>query len=292
LNCSDIERYVYVYLDGEFEERELREFEVHTAQCVLCSQRVAREEQYLLSLQAQWELPRAPDSLRQRIQASIAQEERAATGGWFMGRAGGFEGSLWFSGAFAAALALALFWGELPAGLLGDSNSDASRVTSALGTSLLERAMTDVSSSVVPNRALSLVSNELADNAMETHRIDLPLDVRSERAGLLRLLSTEQLAFKYPPLEESNETRLLGARILRGGLAKSVLFAYDHRGLRVTAVQTVLPKGWERMGGFYSENRRGDHKVVTWRDGRVVTTIVSPDPHFNPMRMRAAQASR
>ena len=44
MNCSDIERYVYVYLDGEFEERELREFEVHTAQCDPCRRRVASEE--------------------------------------------------------------------------------------------------------------------------------------------------------------------------------------------------------------------------------------------------------
>ena len=105
-------------------------------------------------------------------------------------------------------------------------------------------------------------------------------------------MSPELRALQRPPLEESRDTRLLGSRVLRGGLAKSVLFAYDHCGVRVTAVQTMMPRGWERMGGFYSEDRRGDHTVVTWRDGRVVTTIVSPDPRFDPMRMRSAPASR
>ena len=289
MNCSDVERYVYVYLDGEFEERELREFEVHASQCASCRQRVAAEEKYLLSLQAQWDLPRAPDSLRERIQATIAAEERSAATGWLPGFVGNVEGSLWFSSAFALSMALVVFWGDLPTVGLGGSSSE---VTSASAGSATGRPMTEASLSVVPNRALSLVSNELVNNAVETHQVDLPLDVRMNRNERFGLVSAEQSVLEQPPLEETNDTRLLGARVLRGGLAKSVLFAYDHRGVRLTAVQTMLPQGWERMGGFYSESRRGDHKVVTWREGRIVTTIVSPDPRLDPIRLRSVQASR
>ena len=79
-----------------------------------------------------------------------------------------------------------------------------------------------------------------------------------------------------PPLRENAGSRLLGARVGGRGLVSSVIYEYDIDGSRVTAVQSILPRGWGRQGRFYNAERRDGLTVVTFQQSEnVLTSLVS-----------------
>lgn len=87
MTCPEFERFLYPYLDGEFEPSERAEVEAHLAACVACAGRVHQERAVHEAIRAKLKglsaSPRASDALRARIQAGLRSEHRkAAAGRW------------------------------------------------------------------------------------------------------------------------------------------------------------------------------------------------------------------
>ncbi|AKQ65844.1 Putative transmembrane protein [Myxococcus hansupus] len=91
MNCQDLERLLYPYLDGEFQPEERMDVETHLSGCAEC-RRCAEEEQQMrqaLRRAARHSVSgmRAPASLRAGIQGGLRQEQRRAQFGVWL-RAG------------------------------------------------------------------------------------------------------------------------------------------------------------------------------------------------------------
>lgn len=80
MDCGEFQMMVHAFVDGEFEERERVECEVHLAQCPSCRASVRQISLFQKTLKESYEPERAPDALRQRIQAALARKaaEQAA----------------------------------------------------------------------------------------------------------------------------------------------------------------------------------------------------------------------
>jgi len=80
MTCVELESFLYPYLDGEFDAHEQLEFERHLAACPACSQKMHSEMAFhgMLRRTGQVAATRAPESLRETIQAGLHRERRRA----------------------------------------------------------------------------------------------------------------------------------------------------------------------------------------------------------------------
>ena len=62
MNCNDVQKFAYSYLDGEFDSRDRGEFEAHLAHCRPCHQAVGCDAAYRAVVRET--LQRAPDGMR------------------------------------------------------------------------------------------------------------------------------------------------------------------------------------------------------------------------------------
>jgi anti-sigma factor RsiW len=84
MTCSELERSIDAFLDGEFDERERAEAEAHLAACERCRQVVAREAHVHTTVRAKLReamgaaapAGRAPAALRDRVERSLREERR------------------------------------------------------------------------------------------------------------------------------------------------------------------------------------------------------------------------
>lgn len=78
--CQDLERFLYPYLDGEFQAEERLEVEAHLSRCPACAQRVHTEAQMREALRRAArhavQSSRAPEALRASIQLGVRREYR------------------------------------------------------------------------------------------------------------------------------------------------------------------------------------------------------------------------
>jgi mycothiol system anti-sigma-R factor len=83
MTCQELERFLYPYLDGEFEPEERLEVDAHLSHCADCARRVHEEARLQQALrQAARQAvhgTRAPDTLRARIQGGLRQEQQRRT---------------------------------------------------------------------------------------------------------------------------------------------------------------------------------------------------------------------
>jgi mycothiol system anti-sigma-R factor len=89
ITCDELESFLYVYLDGEFEPGEKVEFEQHLAQCPPCAQKVHLESAFRENVHqrakehASGPSARAPEALKRSIRARLRHEQqRAALRSW------------------------------------------------------------------------------------------------------------------------------------------------------------------------------------------------------------------
>jgi mycothiol system anti-sigma-R factor len=76
-DCSDIERFCYAYLDGEFAPQEREQFESHLGECPGCQQQVQEAAAFRSMLRLRVKQgARAPLHLRTRISRSLVQAQR------------------------------------------------------------------------------------------------------------------------------------------------------------------------------------------------------------------------
>ncbi|MHB8875963.1 MAG: anti-sigma factor family protein [Myxococcaceae bacterium] len=80
MTCPEFERFLYPYLDGEFEPSEAAEVERHLAGCAACASRVHQERALHETLKAKLKgascSPPAPEALRARIRDGLRNEHR------------------------------------------------------------------------------------------------------------------------------------------------------------------------------------------------------------------------
>jgi hypothetical protein len=126
-----------------------------------------------------------------------------------------------------------------------------------------------------PNPVLALVSGAITTSAIGTHLNQNPKSYKENSGRVWESLGA-QFRNIEPPLRETRERRLLGARVEGTGLVASVVYEYDVSGSRVTAIQSILPKGWGSQGRFYNVDRRDGLTVITYQQSEdVLTSLVS-----------------
>lgn len=88
MTCQELDRFLYPYLDGEFQPEERKDVEAHLETCADCAGRVAAEQQIRLTLRRaarhSVQTARAPSSLRAGIQAGLQREQRRAQMGLWL----------------------------------------------------------------------------------------------------------------------------------------------------------------------------------------------------------------
>lgn len=77
MNCQDVHKFVYVYLDDEFDASERLEFEAHLLVCSKCRALVSEEQTFKQLFKRSIEPTKAPSNLRQQIVGSIRQMRAA-----------------------------------------------------------------------------------------------------------------------------------------------------------------------------------------------------------------------
>ncbi len=78
MNCSEVEKLLHAYCDGEFDAPECARFEGHLGVCPPCAQKVSFERRFRSDLRsrARQASPEAPAHLRLRLQQGIRAENR------------------------------------------------------------------------------------------------------------------------------------------------------------------------------------------------------------------------
>ena len=241
MTCHDVQKFVYVYLDGEFGPGDKAEYEAHVADCAPCREAVSAERGFRQTIRTRLQPVLAPPHLRSAIVARLATVEaesrRSAPVPWALRLSPVL--------ALAAAILLVVYWprdrrtgaqaspsaqaGFSAASSTGASWGQAPVVTAAYNPSANAGYITAASTSDVrqvdPETAMTLQSWQ-----------HLPVTIQGGEATIRRYLEP-RVGFRVAaPLDESVYVRLVGARQVAVGGRPAVLFVYDFGGERVTVV--------------------------------------------------------
>jgi hypothetical protein len=181
-----------------------------------------------------------------------------------------------FASAFSLSFAVVLGGYWLNAQQPGQEvKTEIRPVTASVSIPLPVTGMTPDPQNNAPNPVLSLVSGDLTTSAIGAH-LNTSSQAYEENHERVWELAGSQFLGMEPPFRESAGSRLLGARSGGRGLVSSVIYEYDIDGFRVTAIQSVLPRGWGRQGRFYNVEQRDGLTVVTFQQSEnVLTSLVS-----------------
>lgn len=263
MECVEVRKFVYVYLDGEFEERERVAFEHHLAGCDGCRQEVAFEEGFRDLLRARLERPAAPATLRARIVKDLDEEDaRTPRSFWDRLTAWPLAVRLIPVGAVAA-LALVLAW---PAAV-----------------------------PVAPSEPDSAIAN-VVEETIDVHRRAVPAEVQGDARTISSFVAKNASFTANPPLAESAQTKLIGARLTQVRGRPAVLYVYDHKGKRVSVVQftePVRPHSAPFRRSYYTGQTEG-FNVVLFRDEErgIANTVVGDVDDHELLRLIPASYQR
>lgn len=249
MRCSEVSKFVYVYLDGEFEPRECAEFEQHVQSCGVCRDRVEFERTFHALLRERLARPTAPAALRGRILAEIDRTEPSGA----LGRVLPFPLAVKLLPALAAAaVAAVVLWPSTP--------DDAARGRLPSGAD--EAGVLAAATATLDDPMEGIVAE-----TVKTHEAALPTEVYGDRAAIGRFL-TERVAFKAaPPFEDSRDMRLVGARLAQVRNAPAVLYIYDHKGKRLSVLQfNDEPRPRTAFRNAYYTGRLDGYNVALFRD--------------------------
>lgn len=278
MNCRDVQRELYPYMDGEFEVEEAVQFEAHLESCEDCRQLLIFEKNLFSGIREKLNVCEAPSHLRSQILNALENEEEASLLVRFL-RWTGMDGQAvqWqFASAFSLSFAVVLGGYWINAQQSGqEAKPEIRPVTASVSIPLPVTGMTPDPQNNAPNPVLSLVSGDLTTSAIGAHLNTSSQGYEENHERVWELAGSQFLGME-PPFRESTGSRLLGARLGGRGLVSSVIYEYDIDGSRVTAIQSVLPRGWGRQGRFYNVERRDGLTVVTFQQSEnVLTSLVS-----------------
>lgn len=261
MNCEDVQKGIYVYLDGEFAEPERVDFEGHVRACPACRRKVERERGFLSGVRQAVPQVSAPMGLEERIRKALAEApapDELSTRVRREPRRGGF---------WLAAAAVLLVSGGASAWLVGRG----------VGADM----------PAVPER--------LAQEAVATHQSQLPMEVRGSQTQIRRFLEANvpfrvDLAFADDPRVE-----LVGARFTRVDGRDAVLLNYEVDGERLSVLQVAAENpGTETADASEREfapsfATQAGFDVATYKRRGVVSSVVGAGGTGNVQRLvRAA----
>lgn len=206
MNCDDIQKGIYVYLDDEFAEPERRDFEEHVRACIRCRARVERERGFLRDFRAKVPQVAAPPGLEERIRAALAAAPAPeSTVSELPGRSRSTWARPWVLAAAAAVLVAAptvAVWrmSQTPAG-----------------------------------------EERVAVEAVLTHQKDLPMEVRGSQRQIREFLQANVPFEVELPKAEDGRLELVGARLTRVDGREAVLLNYALDDERLSVLQVAAP---------------------------------------------------
>ncbi len=246
-DCSDVERLLEPYLDGEFEADDRASVDAHLSRCSACRAEAARAMAFRSELRARLREAMAPgtaqgtapDSLRRRISAALDAEESRPTPWW-------------------------------------------RRVLSPLPVAAMAACVAGALVVFAGHRA----TDPLVEEAVRKHARDLPLELSAASLGpeAIPAMLASKLDFNpRPPAFRANGVKLVGARLaqLREWPAAYMryetprgpvgLFIIDDPEHRVVEVGRQVRTG---PGAMWVMNARG-YNVAVWRKNEIVYSLVS-----------------
>lgn len=210
-DCRFVDRHAGTMLDGELDPASTIAIERHVDVCATCQERVAFERRSRMFVRDSVTELRAPDSLRSRISAALAEEPVAPT---ISSPRFGFIG---YGGAAAVAAAVLFFAG----------NGMQSGVTSA---------------GVSANGGGGGPVRPMIEDVVRLHSNALPADVSAESAQQVPAFFRGRVAFPVrAALFDRRDVRFLGARYANVAAQGAVALYYDVGGSRVTVVVYEAP---------------------------------------------------
>lgn len=257
MNCEDIQKGIYVYLDGEFAEPERLDFEAHVKACPACRRKVERERVFISGVRAAVPRVAAPAGLEERIKAALAaapapdelprrREARPRYGVWL------------------AAAAVLVVSGGVTVWRLGADSAP-------------------VAANDAPER--------IAAEAVATHRSQLPMEVRGSQSQIRQFLEANVPFHVDLELADDPKAELVGARFTRVEGRDAVLLNYLVDGERLSVLQ-VAADGADAAGVAEvapSFATQAGFDVATFKRRGVLSSVVGPGGTGNVQRLvRAA----
>jgi anti-sigma factor (TIGR02949 family) len=255
MTCQELDRFLYPYLDGEFQPGERSEVEAHLAACASCTQRVEQERRMRQALRhaarQSIQQARAPQSLRAGIQGGLQREQRRA------------QVRQWVRVSAVALVVVAAggTWLSFQAGqrhrvLVDDA---VRRHTKALPYEI---------AAVTPEGVEQWFDGKL------DHPVTLPRLPKATVSGA-RISNVADRPAAFVTYETAPEKEDEKARRIS-------LFVFDDRRGDVKA--EALPA--------VQVDTRGDYKVVVWRENEIVYEMVTDFDEQDIRKMLAEQGSK
>lgn len=207
MNCEDIQKGIYVYLDGEFAEPERVDFEGHVRACAECRRKVERERMFIAGVRQAVPRVTAPAGLEERIKAALAAAPAPDAPSELASRR-------------AQQPARKTFWLAAAATLVVSGGLTAWRLAT-------------------PMAAANDAPERIAAEAVATHRSQLPMEVRGSQTQIRQFLEANVPFHVDMTLADDPEAELVGARFTRVDGREAVLLNYAVHGGRVSVLQVA-----------------------------------------------------
>ncbi|MBK8173413.1 MAG: zf-HC2 domain-containing protein [Sandaracinaceae bacterium] len=215
MNCTPFRSYLDAFLDGEVDPTTQIEFERHVASCAHCQEELhvartlKRETKLALSNE------RAPDGLRQRIEASLAAAPIPIGEGRYLGERRPLIRVTTLPARYALPVAAAAIFTMVMGGFyVRKSNSAAAEA------------------SVMP----------IFQDVVRLHSSQLPSDVQNPRQDQVVSYFRGKVEFPVRPADFGPEhAQLLGARLSNVGARRAAALYYEVGGRRMTVVVFAPP---------------------------------------------------
>lgn len=212
MNCQDIQKFAFTYLDCEFDGRERGEFETHLRLCCPCKAAVERDALFREIVRTHLDMPAPPEHVRDRLKARIACAHNRRV-----------SRTVIVPVALAAGAAIALVgWRYLPDDQAQPGATPAAAIAGIpLGRqsnpSLAANPQREVTiaNATAQNRAVSAKKSAEYDR-LRQEAMKAPVQVRTASR-------TEPQVHPQAGFQLASNTTVEPAEVLRGGLAPSAL---------------------------------------------------------------------
>ena len=203
MNCEDAQLFIDAYVDGEFEERERAEFELHLEDCESCRRQVEGRYRVKKCLKSACGQTQAPAELRERIMGELQKTADEDTGAQ--------RATMWRYAAAAVPLAAAV--------------------------ALVMVVFTPDFLTVKQSQAEQINHPPAVQNTVEWHRGDFPVEVTGPASADVSRWFRGKVDFPVRlPSFQSESVRLVGGRLANVDHQRAAYALYDVAGPRRTVM--------------------------------------------------------
>ncbi|MGM0555427.1 MAG: zf-HC2 domain-containing protein [Myxococcota bacterium] len=206
MNCEDAQLFIDAYVDGEFEERERTEFELHLEDCESCRRQVEGRVRVKECLKSACGHEKAPAELRSRIMGELQKTAGEESGG-------DSRGTMWRYAAAAIPLAAAV--------------------------ALVMVVFTPDFLTVKQSTAEQVNHPPAVENTVEWHRGDFPVEVPGPVSGDVSRWFRGKVDFPVRlPAFQTESVRLVGGRLANVDQQRAAYALYDVGGSRLSVMMS------------------------------------------------------